>query len=64
MLEGWGKTFENRFKWEVGNGKEVFFWEDIWVGSSDLKSRLPKFFSMSVDKDVKLFRCEDWVNNI
>jgi len=64
MLEDWGKTFEARFKWEVGNGKEVFFWKDNWLGSEDLKSRFPRLFSLSMVEDAKLFRCGDWVNNI
>jgi len=61
---GLGRTFGNRFKWVVGNGREVFFWKDNWVGFSDLKSRFPRLFSLSVVKDAKLFRCGDWVNNI
>ena len=35
MLEDWGRTFEDCFKWVVGNGKEVFLWKDNWVGFGD-----------------------------
>jgi len=59
MLEDWGRTFEDRFKWVVDNGKEVFFWEDNKVGLGDLKSRFPRLFSLAVVKDAKLFRCGD-----
>jgi hypothetical protein len=24
------------FRWRIGNGKQMRFWEDVWVGSSSL----------------------------
>jgi len=38
-LEEWGRNFEDRFEWGVGNEKEVKFWEDLLVGNIDLKSK-------------------------
>jgi len=36
VLESWGRRFEDRFKWNVGNGKEIIIWEDHWMGCGDL----------------------------
>jgi len=26
-LESWGRRFEDRFMWKIGNGKSISFWE-------------------------------------
>ena len=39
-LEGWCQNFEDAVAWKVGNGKEVMFWEDNWVGRGALKLSL------------------------
>jgi len=35
--EGVGEKFQDHFKWKVGNGKGIKFWEDSWVGNIALK---------------------------
>jgi len=35
--KGWGRNFEDRVEWKVGNGKDIYFWEDMWLGSDALK---------------------------
>jgi len=42
--EGWGKSFEDGFKWKVGDGKNISFWEDSWLGSDALKKVFPRLF--------------------
>jgi len=50
--EGWGRNFEDTFKWKVGNGKEISFWEDCWTGNEALKKVYPRFFSLSSSKKL------------
>jgi hypothetical protein len=28
------------YKWNVGDGKQIKFWEDIWFGNSPLAERI------------------------
>ena len=63
-FEEWGRKFEDRFIWEVGNGRNILFWEDNWVSSGVLKSRFLRLFSLSVSKKANLFDCGDWVNGV
>ena len=41
-LEGWGQNFEDVVAWKVGNGKEVMFWEDNWVGRGGVEKCFPE----------------------
>ncbi|XP_068491914.1 uncharacterized protein [Phaseolus vulgaris] len=63
-LEKWGTNFEDGFKWEVGNGKSIKFWEDRWVGNDILKNKFPRLFSLCVEKDVSLEHCGFWANSV
>ena len=63
-LEGWRGSFEDCFKWEVGNGKDILFWEDNWLGYGSLKNRFPRLFSIFVNKEVSLSECGTWDNNV
>jgi len=46
--------------WKVGNGKEIRFWEDKWVGNLELKNKFPRLFSLCGDKDKLLECCGVW----
>jgi len=61
-LEEWGRNFEDCFKWGVGNGKEVKFWEDIWVGKEDPKRKFLRLFSLSNYKDANIDSFGVWTN--
>ena len=52
--EGWGGSFEDGVKWKVGNSKEISFWEENWLGCSNLKGVFPRVFSISSAKDAKV----------
>jgi hypothetical protein len=39
-----GATFE------VNNGKNVIFWEDVWIGETPLKLSFPKLYEYSRKK--------------
>jgi len=55
MVEDWGRFFEDRFRWEVGNGKELFFWEDNWRGSGVRKSKFQGFSHCQYPKILSFF---------
>lgn len=49
------------FKWNVGNGKKIKFWFDMWYGDRDLKSVFPRFYSLTIWKDISLAgMIENW----
>ena len=48
-LEEWDNEFEDRGWWEIGDGKEIRFWEDKWVDNVSLKHKFPRLFSLSLD---------------
>jgi len=63
-FDEWGGSFEDCFKWEVGSGKNISLWEDMWVGNVTLKSKFPRLYSISVDKDIPLNLCGVWSNSV
>ena len=38
-------------RWKVGSGSKIMFWTDRWVGNDTLKSRYPRLFLNSVNKE-------------
>ncbi len=56
-MEDWGKSFENCCEWRVGDGKDILFWKDVWVGNEDLKSKFPRLFSLCGNKEGSLQSC-------
>jgi len=62
-MEEWGRTFENCCEWRVGNGKDILFWKDVWVGNEDLKSKFPRLYSLCDNKEGNLESCGEWLND-
>jgi len=60
--EGWGRNFEDAFKWKIGNGDSVLFSEDSWAGNGALKRVYSWLFSLSSCKDAKVDELEKWIN--
>jgi len=50
--EAW---FGTNVKRSVGNGKNIYFWSDVWVGGVSFKERFSRLFELSVDKWVLVF---------
>jgi len=44
--DGW---FQKELLWKLGRGAKVRFWEDVWVGDSNLKTTFQRLFSLSVN---------------
>lgn len=53
-FEGWKGNFVDNVIWEVGNGREISLWEDIWVGNEALKDKFLRLFSICFRKEAKL----------
>jgi len=60
--EGWGRSFADGFKWSIGEGKDILFWEDRWLNGESLKSSFPRFFSISSSKNAKVSELGYWSN--
>ena len=63
-LEGWGRSFEDGFKWKVGDGKDIYFWEDSWLGCDALKRVFPILFSLCSAKDAKVAKLGSWSDGV
>ena len=31
-MDDWENNFKNKFKWIVGDGQNIKFWNDKWIG--------------------------------
>jgi len=63
-LKEWEGKFEDRFNWEVGNGRDILFWSDNWVASGVLKNKFMRLFSLSILKEAYLCDFGSWVNGV
>ncbi|XP_068472346.1 uncharacterized protein [Phaseolus vulgaris] len=62
--EGWGRSFEDGFQWDVGDGKGISFWEDSWLSCGALKVVFPRLFSLSLAKDTKVVELGNWIDGV
>jgi len=62
-LEGWGNDFEDRGRWEVGDGKEIRLWEDKWLDNIPLAYKFPRLYLISLDTGCTLSQVGAWNNN-
>ncbi|MFS8029189.1 putative reverse transcriptase zinc-binding domain-containing protein [Helianthus anomalus] len=49
-----GNNIRSLIKVTVGNGMEVQFWVDIWIGSTALKHRWPKMYALEREKNCSV----------
>jgi hypothetical protein len=47
--------YEQGTKWKVGNGNEIKFWHDVWLGDCSLKIRYPRLFHISRQQEWSVF---------
>ncbi|TYI29742.1 hypothetical protein ES332_A05G338300v1 [Gossypium tomentosum] len=38
------------FRWLVGNGQSILFWEDAWCGDRPLRVEFPRLFRLALNK--------------
>ena len=49
--EGW---FQNELRWKLGRGDKIRFWEDVWVGESNLKTTFQRLFTLLINQGQKV----------
>ncbi|KAE8704410.1 PHD finger family protein, putative isoform 2 [Hibiscus syriacus] len=64
-----GDCLRSNSKIQVGNGRSIDFWNDIWVNGSTLKIQFPRIYALLTNKRGKLvefggFVANGWVWNI
>ena len=42
---------------------EISFQEDKWADNEELKNKFPRLFSLSTNRDFKLYQVKEWNNN-
>jgi len=55
----WGSSFEEGVKWKVGDGKDISFWEDRWLGFGALR-----LFSISSTKTARVAEMGVWSEGV
>ena len=56
--------FNKEIGWKLGCGDKVKFWEDIWIGNSNLKSMYPRLFSLSLNQGQKVEEAGVWIGTV
>ena len=49
----WGATFT------LGDGRNILFWEDVWVGDIPLRLEFPNLYEYSYNKNCVVSEC--WI---
>ena len=62
-LDEWKDMFEANFSWEVGNGREIKFWEDRWAGCTALKELFLRLHSTCSSKDSFVWQIRERSEN-
>jgi len=42
---------------------EISFWKDKWTDNEELKDKFSRLFSLSTNKDSKLYQVREWNND-
>jgi hypothetical protein len=50
------------YRWKVGNGERIRFWEDIWLGSSSLAIQCWKVYSIANEQNDTIAQLWDGEN--
>jgi len=50
--EAW---FRHNVSRVLGNGKNTWFWSEVWVGDVPLRDKFPRLFELSLVKDMSVF---------
>ncbi|GLT44934.1 hypothetical protein SLA2020_188070 [Shorea laevis] len=48
------------FRWELGDGKQVGFWREIWVGDKLLRDLCPRLYELAVKKEGLVSEMGEW----
>jgi hypothetical protein len=50
---GW-RNFKRHFRFDLGDGSRISFWEDVWCGESSLKDTYPGLFNIANVKEASI----------
>jgi len=62
-MEQCGSNFEGCLEWTLGNGNNILFWDDVWLGSEALKSRFARVCYLSISNDACLNFFGEWASD-
>jgi len=62
--EGLGRSFEDGFKWKVGDGNDISFWKDNWMDCGTLKRVFPRLFSINLAKEAMMDELGSWSSGV
>ncbi|GLT27749.1 hypothetical protein SLA2020_027240 [Shorea laevis] len=48
------------FRWEIGDGKRVGFWREIWAGDEALRDLWPQLYEPTVNKEGLVSEMGEW----
>ncbi|GJX85916.1 reverse transcriptase domain, reverse transcriptase zinc-binding domain protein [Tanacetum coccineum] len=63
-LEGLGVDFISSFMGEVGNGADIRFWINRWVGGIRLCDRFTRLYHLDRHKEGKVEEKGKWIDNV
>ena len=64
-MEGGGQgCFQAEMGWKLGCGDRVKFWEDVWVGNTNLKSVFPRLYSLSCNLSQTVEEVGGWEGDV
>ncbi|XP_024636614.1 uncharacterized protein [Medicago truncatula] len=52
--EGVARWFEDNTRRIMGDGRDILFWHDIWVGEIPLKIKFPRLYELVEDKECSV----------
>jgi hypothetical protein len=50
------------YRWKVGNGSKIRFWEDVWVGNSSLAIQYWELYCLVNEQNMSIAELWDGVN--
>ncbi|XP_071688385.1 uncharacterized protein [Rutidosis leptorrhynchoides] len=56
-------NLESLFERQLGDGHDLLFWEDLWIGETQLKFLFPRLFRLETVKDVSIMDRVEFSNN-
>jgi len=64
-MEGGGHGwFQAEMGWRLGCSDRVKFWEDVWVGNTNLKSLFPRLHTISCNQSQKVEELGGWEGDV
>jgi len=59
--QGW---FQAEMSWRIGHGDKIKFWEDVWIGNTNLKSEFPRLYSISCNQTQTVEEVGGWEGDV